>query len=240
MSSELTTGLLSTSKNFDDIIAKRDLGYEKDTLKFGYPRNDILFKQKNGLVDLREKVCRNLGIKNSDYIVLYAPTYRYNTNKLLIHPNYDNIKTILSRITNKNVSVLCRMHHLMMNNLGDCHTVDATSYPDMQELLAVTDCLITDYSSSIWDYSIMQKPIFIYAPDYDEYDIERGFHVELDKLGFPFSKTRDVLEQQILEIDFEKASLIANEFREINNSYEKGTACEQTVNYLINKGLNAL
>ena len=53
-------------------------------------------------------------------------------------------------------------------------TIDATDYPDMQELLAVSDCLISDYSSCIWDYSIMGKPIYLYTPDVDEYDKERG------------------------------------------------------------------
>jgi CDP-glycerol glycerophosphotransferase len=52
--------------------------------------------------------------------------------------------------------------------------IDATSYPDMQELLLVSDVLITDYSSTIYDAAIMRKIVLLYAPDLDDYKENRG------------------------------------------------------------------
>ena len=237
LSSELTTGLLSTSKTFDNVTAMKDLGFKKNTLKFGYPRNDILFQQKQNEIDLRRKICSYFNISAKDYIILYAPTYRYNRNKFFCHPNYNSIKNILSEVTGQKTVILSRMHHLMQNNLGGKETIDATNYPDMQELLAVVDMLITDYSSSIWDYAIMEKPIYIYAPDFKEYDDERGLHVDFEHFYFPFSKNSCELESQLRQIDFETCKNIAKKFMEDNTSYEDGCACEKTVDYLIGKGL---
>ena len=63
----------------------------------------------------------------------------------------------------------------------DC--VDASFYPDVQELLFSSDILLTDYSSTMFDFMYSQKPCFLYTPDRKEYD--RGYYWNIDELPFP-------------------------------------------------------
>ncbi|MBR1930282.1 MAG: CDP-glycerol glycerophosphotransferase family protein [Lachnospiraceae bacterium] len=232
MSSDNTTVLLSTSKVYDEIIAKQDLGYEKETLKIGFPRNDIIFKQRDGEIDLRKKVCDALNINIDSFILLYAPTYRYNPNEVFQNPDYKTIKRLLSEKIDKQIVIVTRMHHLMKNDLGNHITVDATNYSDMQELLAVSDCLITDYSSSIWDFSIIEKPILLFAPDYSEYALERGLHADLNTIGFPFAQNVHELNELISDMDFNTIYLQSRKFREDNGAYEFGDACKKLFDYI--------
>jgi CDP-glycerol glycerophosphotransferase len=228
MSSDLTTELLSTSKKYDQNTAMEDLGYKKKTFQCGYPRNDIIFRQRNGEIDLKNKISKFFNFHRDSYIVLYVPTFRYDRKKTLPHPAYQQIKTLLQQQGKSNPVILTRMHHLMMNNLGDQElTIDATNYPDMQELLAAADCIITDYSSCIWDYAILKKPIYLYTPDFSEYSEERGYHVNIDQLGFPVAKDNVELLRAFEKMTDDVAKKNAEEFIEKCESYESGTACEQ-------------
>ena len=56
-----------------------------------------------------------------------------------------------------------------------------SSYPQLEDLMIVSDILISDYSSIFFDYSIMEKPMFCYAYDYDKYNIERGLYFDIRK-----------------------------------------------------------
>lgn len=233
MSSDLTTILLSTSRIYDENIAVRDLGYRKPTFPCGYPRNDIIFRQKRGEIDLRPKVCRFLNIEEDSYIVLYVPTYRYDAGKELPHPDYKGIKNILTEQGKNKPVIVTRMHHLMKADMGDPElTYDATSYPDMQELLAVADCCITDYSSCIWDYAIMQKPVYLYVPDFEEYKKERGYHVDIYELGFPVAVNNEELLNAFARMSEDKGQAVAEKFIDVCGSYEKGNACEQICKFI--------
>ena len=80
------------------------------------------------------------------------------------------IKPVASAIYNrfgKEVTFLYRRHRHSIpgNDNSKLHIVDVTDYPDMQDLLEFADIMITDYSSSIWDFCITRKPAFLYVPD---------------------------------------------------------------------------
>ena len=61
----------------------------------------------------------------------------------------------------------------------------------MQELLLISDVLITDYSSSIWDFSLTGKPAFLFTPDLDAYTGERDFYTPIDSWPYPYSEDMD-------------------------------------------------
>ena len=74
--------------------------------------------------------------------------------------------------------------------------VNATPYPDMYELLAATDILVTDYSSSMFEAGFVRKPVFLFATDIDSYVKDRNFYFDLTDLPYPLSKTnRELLHQ---------------------------------------------
>ena len=62
--------------------------------------------------------------------------------------------------------------------------IDATSYDDVQELLAAAEILITDYSSIMWDFSLKGKPVFLYHPDADIYRKERGYYLPFSEMPY--------------------------------------------------------
>ena len=65
--------------------------------------------------------------------------------------------------------------------------INASSYPDVQELLTLSDTVITDYSSLMFDFALSKKPCFIFASDIANYQKERNFYFEIDKMPFPVS-----------------------------------------------------
>lgn len=236
ISSDETTLIPSCSKEFTNEIARKDLGYQGNIIDSGLARNDILFKQLSGKINIREKVLTTFGIDKNTYIVLYAPTWRYDRDKQIPALDYNMQKKALEDKTGKTVVILSRMHHLSEFSITDKNlTIDATKYPDMQELLAAADCLITDYSSSIWDFSIMERPIFIYAPDIEEYRNQRGYHMDVFEWGFPVCQNNFELCSAIQHLNEEDAKKMAISHRMQAGSFEDGSACEQIGQWIYKK-----
>ena len=111
--------------------------------------------------------------------------------------------------------------------------VDVSEYPDMQELLCACDVLITDYSSSIWDYSFTYKPCFLYVTDLEKYTSERGFGKDIYSWGFPVCKTDEELYQAIINFDEDKFKKKMKKHHEDLGSFEDGYATKRVCEYLI-------
>jgi CDP-glycerol glycerophosphotransferase len=103
----------------------------------------------------------------------------------------------------------------------------------MQELLCAADILITDYSSSMWDFSLTFKPCFIYAPDLAKYQAEQGFYIPLEQLPFPIAETNEQLAHNIRTFDPEKYKQAVKQYHSDLGSHETGTAREQFCKILL-------
>ena len=145
--------------------------YSGEILERGIPRNDIFFNTARHK-KLRERIAKQYGIDPKSRIVLYAPTFRvdYSTKPYAI--NWSRVTPAISRMFGgESVAVLVRMHPLLIGKVETSHLVayegvcDATRYHDMQELLAVADMLITDYSSSMFDFAMQGRLCLLYATD---------------------------------------------------------------------------
>lgn len=91
-----------------------------------------------------------------------------------------SVAVSLRRRFGKEVTFLYRRHrHSLPGTDSGFPVVDVTDYPDMQDLLEFADVLITDYSSSIWDFGITLKPAFLYVPDLERFESERGFYTPI-------------------------------------------------------------
>lgn len=150
-------------------------------LRCGMPRNEELWladdKKKR---DLRLK----LGLPEDKQVILYAPTWRESTDG---GRSYEIKPPIHFDVWKKELGddyvVLFRAHHQTTKILGvlfDEFVRDVSDYPAVNDLMIVSDMLITDYSAIAFDYSILCKPIFCYAYDYDTYLAERGTYFEID------------------------------------------------------------
>lgn len=179
--------------------------YKGEVAKCGLPRRDILYSEDQ---ELRKSIKRRLNISEDEKILIYAPTFRDTMNKSVLkcyELDWEKIlKTLSSRFGGK-WRGLIRLHPNIINaatKLTFPETViDVTNYPDMQELLFVSDCCISDYSSSLLEFAITGKVGFIFATDYKEYKNIRDVHFSLDFTPFPISENNDEMIHNIACFD---------------------------------------
>ena len=112
--------------------------------------------------------------------------------------------------------------------------IDVTDYPDMQALLCASDILITDYSSAMFDISLIKKPCFIYAIDADKYD--RGFYFNLNDLPYPLSCSNEELIDRLLNFDMKSyISKLDDFYTKRIGSFEDGKSCERLYEWMKQK-----
>ena len=102
----------------------------------------------------------------------------------------------------------------------------------MQELLAVADAGITDYSSWAFDYVLTGRPLFIYATDLDQYDQVRGFYYPLEETPFPIAKSKEELDTNIRSFDDESYQIKVDEFLKGKECMDDGHASERIVDLI--------
>ena len=185
-------------------IYRNTLCYKGPIWKCGYPMNDILFTESP---QITEKLKKTLNIPATNKIFLYAPTHRDKfveegcVDDSVFFSNYTCLSKTLSQKFGGEWTILLRWHQSQMKMLSGTKipsdVVNATSYPDMQELLMATDVMMSDYSSCIFDAAMRRIPCFIYASDYDDYKEYRGVYYEMEELPFPYATNNDELERNI-------------------------------------------
>jgi similar to teichoic acid biosynthesis protein F len=167
-------------------------------LLLGSCRTDVLVNRNR---DDYYKLRKKLDIKDTDKVVLYAPTFReidFHKEKVSLH-----IKK-LSKI--ENVRLILRLHPEIKNKLDIAeyaeNIIDGNKYADIFDLYMLSDILVTDYSSVSIEYSLLMKPFLFYMYDLEEYTKERDFYYNyLDSLPGPIIKTEDELIYAISNID---------------------------------------
>lgn len=198
--------LISSSKAFTQCMADSLLVNKSDFFEVGMPRNDIFF-DKNAVIKEKEKLYRLFGLNKDIFFVLYAPTYRGCSNDpgFNVEEKIDLemvSQAIWARFKKKPVFAF-RMHYHVKTSFPELHILNVTEYPNMQELLCAADMLITDYSSSMWDYSFTGNPCILFAPDIEKYQKERGFYTDPYSWGFPIAKTNKELYEVIEKFDID-------------------------------------
>ena len=223
---------LSSSERFTELEIRGAMGFRGEVLNTGLPRNDVLFDAAKRTA-LSEKV-RNALKLTTEAAVLYAPTWF--EGKEMRDPDFGKLCDALSKRFRKTFSVLYRKHyHESAKPVLSENVIDVSAYPDMQELLLASDVLVTDYSSSIWDYSFLGRPILLYAPDIEEFRKNQGFYYDPEECGFPLAKTEEELWKRIA--GFDEASFRSNMEKHHNElgSCETGEACRMVAERLRRK-----
>ena len=200
--SKMTDVIISDSTHMTNIY-RNSFWYDGKILEIGSPRNDIITENSR---NIREKVCDSLNILKEKKLVLYAPTFRNDQSIRAYTIDYSRLKLNCEKRFGGNFSVLIRLHPNIANNAklinyDDVDYINATYYPDMQELLVAADIVVSDYSSLMVDFALSKKPCFQFAVDIDEYKADRNFYFDIEKLPFDLSKDNDELERNILNFD---------------------------------------
>lgn len=194
--------LIVSDSKFMTNIYKNSFWYNGDIVDWGSPKNDIIFEN----TDLKEKINSCFNLKPETKTVLYAPTFRADGSIEAYSVDYLRLKQACEKRFDGEYAVLVRFHPNVVEktkilNYDEKNIVNASYYPDMQELLAGCDIVISDYSSLMFDFVLSFKPCFQFATDIEDYKKDRNFYFEIDKLPFSLSKSNDELEKNILNFD---------------------------------------
>ncbi|WP_042702781.1 CDP-glycerol glycerophosphotransferase family protein [Methanobrevibacter arboriphilus] len=193
-----TEYLIVTSSNISDIYEKAFQVNEKKILAFGIPRIDYYFDKKNinqyNIRRIREKLEKKYPKIKGKKIVLYAPTFRENQDlNEKISINFDG--NLFESNLNDEYCLVFKSHPKYNIPMVE-HSIDLSKYDNIQELLLVSDILITDYSSIMIEFAILFKPIIFYPFDLKYYSSnERGFYFDYDDVPGPIAKdTQEIIE----------------------------------------------
>ncbi len=187
-----------THKNYTDAILSSEsivdnyveaFGIPKERMHpIGIPRTDFFFNEKLKK-EVKEKIYKDYPILKNKRVILFAPTFRGTGKKEAYYPTecfdidkiYNNLK--------ENEILIIKNHPFIKNTFKISEEqskkiIDLSNYNDINNLLLVTDILITDYSSVIFEYALLDKPIIFYMPDMKEYKNKRDFYYDVTEYTY--------------------------------------------------------
>lgn len=197
-----TIDMIVSCSHFMTDIYKKSFWYGGRVEELGAPRNDRIL---SGDSSVKEKVYRSFGIEPAKKIVLYAPTFRKDLSLTAYSVDIERVLKAFGAKTGEEYVCLVRLHP-NISTMSEAVTysdrkINASNYPDMQELLVAADAVISDYSSLMFDFALSKKPCFQYAVDIEDYKSDRNFYFDLSELPFPLSTNNEELEEHILHFD---------------------------------------
>ncbi|MDD6036390.1 MAG: CDP-glycerol glycerophosphotransferase family protein [Lachnospiraceae bacterium] len=174
---------------------------KRKIVELGYPRNVALFTYTPETVaELKEFY----GIPEGKKVILYAPTFReadYRYGKGFSYQIALDVERLRERF-GETACVLMRTHYLANAQFDyekyEGFLIKVTGVADINRLYIISDLLITDYSSVMFDFSILRRPMIFYMYDQEQYRGElRDFYIEPDILPGPIVSTQEELEDEI-------------------------------------------
>jgi CDP-glycerol glycerophosphotransferase len=229
---------LCVPSDYVENIAKRAFDHRAEVIRTGYPRNDKLFFDNRS--DKIAQIKKRLGIPENKKIIFYAPTWRVK--------NYFRIEIDLPRLKElfgDNYVFLIKLHHYVAKSVHideealEGFVYNESSYDDIRDLYLIADILITDYSSVMFDFAILNRPILLYTYDLENYrDNLRGMYFDIIKEApGPICLTNEDLIRELQNIDRfrENYGKKLDTFRKKFNTYDHGQASEQCFRKMFQK-----
>ena len=228
--------LMVSGSGFMTRLYQRAFWYQGSVAEYGTPRNDVFFSPQP---QLSEKVRRAFGLPEDRKLVLYAPTFRADHScsayKLdvpaLLEACRDRFGGQWSGLIRLHPNVAERSAGLFAYDGGAI--LDATAYPDMQELLCAADILVTDYSSCMFDFALSGKPCFQFATDIEAYRLDRNFYFPLDTLPFPLAGSNQALCRAVRSFDAQQYAGNWDAFAQEHHFCEDGHAARRCADWIL-------
>jgi len=227
----LVSGCKRSTEIFD-----RSFWYKGEVFGKGTPRNDVLVNDNNSKY---KQIKRSLCLPDPQKIILYAPTFR-NEQSLDTHQlNYEHLLNILSVKYSGEWTFLIKHHPHYIEKMKDevlpDGVINVTDYDDTQELLSITDILITDFSSLMFDFAITGRPCYLYTPDLTSYvNRERKLYFEFSDLPFLQVNSEEELIKELVLFNKEAYSTALTRFLNDVGSYENGNASSEITRRILN------
>lgn len=226
--------LLSDNPTINNFFRTSFLIKKEKIINYGYPRVRYLLDNKDN-EKLKQSIREKVGINKEKKVVLYLPTWRdYNYGKQ--EEEYDrsyilNIKELQEKLGEK-YEVIEKNHTFLQGN--DKEMMHNTNI-ETQELLLISDFLITDYSSVMFDGFGMNIPVLIYANDFQKYQESRGVYTEIwQDLNDYITTTIDELTDKINNYDMKEYKKIKDKYAYKNvNEDELEEFVEELLTYRV-------
>lgn len=210
-------------------------------LPLGVARTDMFF-DKNYIETTKNNLFKEYPYFKDKKIILYAPTFRggaVDRKKFRNQLEFNKMKLL----KDEGYIILVKLHPAVQEkfvipvNMTD-FVYDMTKYPDINDLFLITDILITDYSSNMFEFALLRKPILLFAYDLDKYLLERGFYDEYeDMVPGPICMSTEEIIENIKKLDINKLDINKCNYEEFINKYlDKcdGHSTERIVNLILN------
>lgn len=235
---------LVAPNEYSEKIFKQAFQFQNNVLEIGYPRNDELVNNKDNK-QLRNELKQKIIGKESGRVILYAPTWRDDyfikkgSYKFFMPFDLEKITQCLG----KEDTVVIRPHYLV----GD--SINIEGYEDqikicmnepINELYLISDLLITDYSSVMFDFAILQRPMLFYPYDIEHYKEKlRGFYLDYNEVPGPIAQNEEEFYQFIQEFvshgEFSQYEDRINAFEQRFCQWEDGRASQEVTQVLLDK-----
>ena len=220
-------------------LLQREFGYDGDVLTIGYPRNDVLFAEDADAI--RAEVRADLGIREGQTAVLYAPTFRdYMSPDDMRAAMVDFFDFAHAHERLGDDFVLLVRGHAFNARVNQRTripgVVDVTDYPEVADLYLAADVAIVDYSSLRFDFGVTGKPMLFHVPDLQRYRDTRGWLFEFEPTApGPLLDTTDEVVDALLDLDTVR-SKYAEAYRRFREDYldlEDGRAAARFVDAVL-------
>ncbi len=200
---------------------------EENFMLTGIPRTDIFFNTEE-IEGIKDKLLKKYPSFRQKKIILYAPTFRDdNLDDYEIRINFDLMKDKLG----EEYLLLLKLHPAIKNKVAITENqadfvVDVSGYSNTNDLLFITDYLITDYSSIPFEFSLLEKPMIFFPYDLSKYVKKRGTWGDYEEImpGPVVYSTNDII-HAIKSNNFNYAEI--REFKEKWNKYSDGNASKR-------------
>ena len=236
---------LISQNPFSSEIFRSAFDFRGEMLEIGYPRNDILINRNNA-EDIDE-IKGRFNIPKDKKIILYAPTWRdnqYHDNneyKFATEMDFDKMHKELG----DEYTLIVKFHYLVKENIDwsryDNFVIECDAEWDIQELYLISDMMITDYSSVMFDYSILKRPMIFFAYDLDNYKNNlRGFYFDMfEEVPGPICQTNEEMIEFIKNYTEEDYQTQFGEkykkWSEKFNPFDDGNASKKVIELIRNK-----
>jgi CDP-glycerol glycerophosphotransferase len=224
-----------SGSSFMTSVYHRALKYPKEIMEIGTPRNDIFFQNRP---DVFQRVKVWAHVDSQIKLILYTPTFRPDFSFKYYDVDLCAIKHYYEELTKENYVVLVRLHPRMMSKSAEVDNlfvkegiVNVTLYPDIQDLLYAADVLVTDYSSTMFDFMLSMKPVILYTPDKETYN--RGFYFDIEELPFIIANNNAELLKALQNFESNEYVRKVNQFLERIGNAETGHATESAYQLLV-------
>ena len=217
-----------SSNRHSTLMWDRQFPTPGETLEVGYPRNDRLATATPADVAAARA---ELGLPAHERVVLYAPTHRD------YHAAFTPVLDVdqLAEAMGPDTTILLRAHYFYdITQTPPAHprVIDVSEHPTVETLYLASDVLVTDYSSAMFDYAVLDRPVVIFAPDWEVYKAVRGvsFDLKAEPPGVFVENFTDLVEAfRSGEINGERAAKERQRFRERFCALDDGGAAERVV-----------